>query len=60
MDFNKWEHQKILPGVPKAVRMFAEVKFSPFPASKDHGVYVGEVEISRQSQLGVIGRTTQK
>lgn len=59
--FNKWEHQKIFPGVPKAVRMFAEVKFSPFPASKDHGVYVGRsVEISRQTRLGVTGRTTQK
>lgn len=59
--FNKWEHQKFFPGVPKAVRMFAAVKFSPFPPSKDHGVYMGRsLEISRRSQLGVTGRTTQK
>lgn len=40
--FNKWEHQKIFSGVPKAARMFAEAKFSPFPTSKDHEVLCGE------------------
>lgn len=59
--FNKWEHQKVFLGVPRALKMFAEVKFSPFATSKGHGVYPGtSVQISRRSQLGIAGRTTQK
>lgn len=60
--FNKWEHQKIFLRVPKALKMFAEAeKFSPFPASKGYGVYLGRsVQISRRSRLGVTGKTMQK
>lgn len=59
--FNKWEQQKIFLGVPKALKMFAEAKFSPFPTSKGYGVYPGRsVQISRRSQLGITGRTMQK
>lgn len=59
--FNKWEHQKIFPRVPKALKMFAEAEFSPSPASKGYGVYLGRsIQISRRSRLGVTGKTTQK
>ena len=53
--FYKREHQKIFLGVSKALKMFAEAKFSPFPASKGYGVYPW-----RRSPLGVTGRTMQK
>lgn len=39
--FNKREHQKMFLEVPKALKMFAEAKFSPFSPSKGYGVYPG-------------------